>query len=236
MESTITMNKYKHIYFDLDRTLWDFDNNARETFIEIYTNRNLEPIFGNFETFFSTYNHYNDLLWKDYREGKIEKSVLSYKRFTLTLNDFGVNDDELAKKIAADYITISPTKKRLFPYVHETLDYLSGKYQLHIITNGFNEVQYTKLKNSNLDKYFKNVFTSEDAGAQKPSSIIFEHALKLSHANRNESLMIGDDLEVDVLGARNVGLDQIFFNPEQIKHNEKVTYEILSLKELQEIL
>lgn len=230
------MAKYKHIYFDLDRTLWDFEANARETFLEIYSNRKLEAIFKDFELFYITYNRYNDLLWKDYREGKIEKSVLSYKRFALTLNDFGVNDDKLAKKIASDYITISPTKKRLFPYVHETLDYLSEKYQLHIITNGFNEVQFTKLKNSNLDKYFKHVITSEDAGAQKPSSVIFEHALKLSQADRNESLMIGDDLEVDVLGAKNVGLDQIFFNPDRIVHREKVTYEILSLKQLQEIL
>ena len=230
------MNKYKNIYFDLDRTIWDFDKNAMETFRDIFEKYELENIFKNFNDFYNAYVKHNDNLWGLYREGKIEKSVLSYKRFWLTLNEFGVDDEELAKKIAEDYISISPTKKELFPHAHETLDYLCKKYNLYVITNGFNEVQFTKLKNSDLDKYFEKVFTSENAGAQKPSPAIFEHALSEVSASKQESVMIGDDLKVDIMGAKDFGLDQIFFNPEGKEHTEQITHEISSLKELQEIL
>lgn len=229
------MNKYKHIYFDLDRTIWDFEKNARETFHDIYTKYNLSSMCNTFDNFLHIYEKHNEVLWNDYRDGKITKSDLSYKRFLLTLEEFGVNDIELAKNIAQDYINISPTKKELFPYAHETLEYLHQKYNLYIITNGFNEVQFTKLKNSNLDKYFTKVFTSEDAGAQKPNPIIFQHALQNVNACKEESIMIGDDLKVDVLGAKNFGLDQVYFNPENIDHSEDITHEINSLKELQEI-
>lgn len=232
----LSNNKYKHIYFDLDRTIWDFDQNAQETFHDIYTKYELEKIFKNFDNFYLTYVGHNERLWKKYREGKIKKSILSYKRFSLTLEEFGVNDDELAKQIAQDYITISPTKKRLFPFAVETLEYLHKKYKLYIITNGFNEVQFTKLKNSELDKYFSKVFTSEDAGAQKPNPLIFENAIKSVNARKKESIMIGDDLEADILGAKKFGLDQVFFNPFKKDHKEEITHEIESLKELQEIL
>lgn len=230
------MKQYKYIYFDLDRTIWDFDKNAEETFKDIYEKYQLEKVFKSFDNFYNTYVKHNDILWGLYREGKIEKSVLSYKRFLLTLNEFGVDDVELAKKIATDYICISPTKKGLFPFAHETLGYLYKKYKLYVITNGFNEVQFTKLKNSDLEKYFSKVFTSEDAGAQKPNPIIFEHALHEANAEKQESIMIGDDLNVDILGARDFGLDQVFFNPERKEHSEEITHEISSLKELQEIL
>jgi putative hydrolase of the HAD superfamily len=228
--------QYKHIYFDLDRTIWDFDQNAQDTFHDIYNKYELESIFSNYDNFYNTYVHHNEILWKMYRDGKIEKKLLSYKRFAITLEEFGVNNEELAKRIAQDYITISPTKKRLFPFAHETLEYLQKKYKLYIITNGFNEVQFTKLKNSKLDQYFSKVFTSEDAGAQKPNSIIFENALNTVNAIKEESVMIGDDLEADILGARNFGLDQIFFNPFKKVHNEEITHEIETLKDLQEIL
>jgi putative hydrolase of the HAD superfamily len=230
------MNKYKHIYFDLDRTIWDFDKNAYDSFQDIFEKYDLEKIFKTFNNFYNTYVKHNDILWNDYRERKIKKSILSYKRFSLTLEEFGADDEELAKKIAHDYITISPTKKQLFPYAHETLEYLHTKYKLYIITNGFNEVQFTKLKNSDLDKYFLKVFTSEDAGAQKPNPLIFQHALKNVNACKKDSIMIGDDLQVDILGAKKFGLDQVFFNPENIVHSEDITHEIASLKELQEIL
>jgi putative hydrolase of the HAD superfamily len=196
----------------------------------------LERIFTSFENFYKSYVKHNDNLWNDYRLGEIKKSILTYKRFSLTLEEYGVKDDELAKKIASDYITISPTKKQLFPFAHETLDYLYKKYKLHIITNGFNEVQFTKLENSDLNKYFLKVFTSEDAGAQKPNPRIFEHALKNANAKKEDSIMIGDDLQVDIVGAKDFGLDQIYFNPEREIHFENITHEINSLKELQEIL
>jgi len=229
------MKKYKNIYFDLDRTIWDFDKNAMETFKDIYEKYKLKNICNSFDLFYKTYLAYNEQLWADYREGKIEKSVLSYKRFWLTLKDFNVDDEGLAKEISKDYITISPTKKELFPNAHETLEYLHKKYNLYVITNGFNEVQFTKLKNSELDQYFLHIFTSENAGAQKPNPIIFEYALREVEAQKNESIMIGDDLEVDILGAKDFGLDQVYFNPKKKEHSQEITHEISSLKELKEI-
>ena len=227
---------YKHIYFDLDRTIWDFEKNAQETFKDIYNKYQLDEICGSYDNFYSIYAKHNERLWQKYREGKIEKKELSFQRFALTLNDFNIDDEELAKKMAHDYITISPTKKALLPNAIETLDYLKDRYKLYIITNGFNEVQFTKVKNSNLDHYFSEIFTSENMGAQKPNPVIFENALNSVHAEKHESLMIGDDLEVDILGAKNIGLDQIFFNPKQKGHQEKITHEICNLKELTEIL
>ncbi|MFP4024159.1 MAG: YjjG family noncanonical pyrimidine nucleotidase [Thiohalospira sp.] len=229
------MKRYKNIYFDLDRTLWDFDSNAKETFQDIYKKYELQKIFNTFDNFYNTYVKHNERLWKIYRDGKIRKSVLAFKRFALTLEEFGVKDEELAKKIGQDYIEISPTKRRLFPGTYETLDYLKDKYNLYIITNGFNEVQFTKLKNSKLDTYFKKVFTSENAGAQKPNAKIFEHALKTVNAKKKESVMIGDDIDSDIIGAKKFGLDQIYFNPERKVHAEDITHEIASLKELLEI-
>ncbi|HSH50530.1 MAG TPA: YjjG family noncanonical pyrimidine nucleotidase, partial [Bacteroidales bacterium] len=179
---------------------------------------------------------HNERLWKIYRDGKIKKSVLIFKRFALTLEEFGVKDEGLAKIIGQDYIKISPTKKRIFPGTYETLEYLKNKYNLYIITNGFNEVQFTKLKNSKLDKYFIKIFTSENAGVQKPNAKIFEHALKSVNARKKESVMIGDDLDIDIIGAKKFGLDQVYFNPQEKKHSEDITHEISSLKELQNIL
>jgi putative hydrolase of the HAD superfamily len=230
------MKKYKHIYFDLDRTLWDFDSNAKETFQDIYEKHELHKIFNNFDNFYHTYVKHNERLWKIYRDGKIKKSVLAFKRFALTLEEFGVKDEGLAKIIGQDYIEISPTKKRLFPGTYETLEYLKNKYNLYIITNGFNEVQFTKLKNSKLDTFFKKIFTSENAGAQKPNAKIFEHALKSVNARKKESVMIGDDIDTDIIGAKKFGLDQVYFNPLGKKHSEDITHEITSLKELQNIL
>ncbi|MEA3316871.1 MAG: HAD-IA family hydrolase, partial [Bacteroidota bacterium] len=154
----------------------------------------------------------------------------------LTLEEYGIKNDELAQKIGDDYITISPTKMKLFPHTHETLKYLNEKYNLYIITNGFNEVQFVKMKNCGLEDYFDKIFTSENAGAQKPNMKIFEFALNSVNAKKKESIMIGDDLESDILGAKKYGLDQIFFNVVGREHNEDITYEINSLKKLQEIL
>lgn len=228
--------KYKHIYFDLDRTLWDFERNALETFKEIYIEYELDKIFRGFNFFFDSYTKNNDRLWKQYREGNLKKSILRNKRFALTLKDFGVKDDILAEKIGDAYVSRSPSKTHLFPYVHEALSYLERKYNLYIITNGFNEVQFSKLKNCNLDQYFNKVFTSENAGANKPNRIIFEKALKDVNAKKTESIMIGDDFDVDVLGAKRFGMDQVWFNTNGFEATEAITYEIHSLKELIDIL
>ncbi len=231
------MRKYKHIFFDLDRTLWDFEKNSEATFNDLYLIYNIEEILGcKFTEFFNNYKIHNIALWELYRKGEIKKDFLSLNRFLYTLNDFGNNNLALAQNLAKDYIAISPQKNLLFPHTIETLDFLKDKYQLHIITNGFIEVQYKKIKNSGLEKYFSNTITSEEAGVQKPAKHIFDYSLQKANAMPNESIMIGDDLQTDILGAKNAGIDQIFFNIDNISHNEEITHEIDSLIKIIDIL
>jgi len=231
------MKKYKHVFFDLDRTLWDFEKNAQEAYTEIYEKYNLRHRgVASIEAFTQSYLMHNDVLWALYRDGKIEKEYLRSRRFELTLIDFGIEDFGLAEQIGMDYVTISPQKTNLFPNSIEILKYLSGKYCLHIITNGFEEVQFKKLKNSKLDIYFNHVITSEEAGCKKPDSGIFEYAFQMTGAKPEESIMVGDDIEVDIVGAQNAGMDAIFFNPLKISHNGEVKKEVFDLIELKELL
>lgn len=232
------MKKYKHIYFDLDRTIWDFEKNSREALTDIFFQYNLQDYIENSEIFIETYETHNKKLWEDYGLGKIKKKDLITKRFRVTLEDFDINPglrEKIAKNIGIDYVTISPTKTALFPHSHEALAYLKGKYTLYVLTNGFKKVQTTKLKNCNLEQYFTKLICSEDVGVQKPNPEIFRYALKIVNAKKNESIMIGDDLKVDILGAKKTGIDQVYFNPQKIIHNEKPTFEIASLVDLLEI-
>ncbi len=232
------MKKYKHIYFDLDRTIWDFETNSHEALTDIFYKYNLQNYIESSKIFIETYKTHNKKLWKDYGLRKITKKDLITKRFSITLEDFGINPDlreEMAKNMGVDYVTISPTKTALFPHSHEALSYLKDRYTLYVLTNGFKQVQTTKLKNCNLEQYFTKLICSEDAGVQKPKPEIFRYALKTVNAKKRESIMIGDDLNVDILGAKKSGIDQIFFNPKKIIHKEQPTFEITSLNELLEI-
>ncbi len=231
------MKRYKHLFFDLDKTLWDFDKNALETFSDIYNKYKLnERGIPSVKDFIRKYTVHNIYLWDLYRNGDIEKKLLSVKRFELTLNDFGIFNKELAKNIASDYILLSPLKTNLYPQTRETLEYLKNKYKLHIITNGFEEVQYKKIKAADLEQYFDKIITSEEAGCKKPDPMIFKFSLAKANALASESLMIGDDIEVDIIGARNTGIDQVFVNYSNIHHNEDVSFEITEMKDLMQIL
>ena len=231
------MKKYRHIFFDLDRTLWDFERNAHEAYREIYDKHRLETLgVTSFDAFTQSYLRHNEVLWDQYREGKIEKEYLRSRRFEVTLLDFNIEDPALAERIGMDYITISPQKTNLFPNAIEVLEYLFQMYPLHIITNGFEEVQFTKLKNSRLDQYFKQVITSEAAGHKKPDRRIFEYALQQIGADAADCLMIGDDYEVDIIGATDAGIDAVYFNPKRLAHNGKLLHEIADLIELRNIL
>lgn len=224
---------YRHIFFDLDKTLWDFETNSVETFREIFSKYRLsEKGVDSFDRFLERYNHHNLMLWEFYRQGEIVKEVLNIRRFALTLHEFGISDNLLSSNMANDYVTLSPTKTNLFPDAYAVLEYLGDKYKLHIITNGFEEVQHKKLNNAGLMKYFTSVITSEDAGARKPESGIFEFALHRSGAKPDESLMIGDDEEVDILGALSVGMDQVLVDYNGEIHDSKATYRIRKLSEL----
>jgi len=232
------MSNYKFVFFDLDRTLWNFEKNSEITFKEIFDKYNLQNIFPDFNTFISKYKYHNENLWAKYRLGEIKKDELRDKRFLLTLSDFGVTDNHLAQNLGNDYINISPTKTELFPNTIEVLDYLFEKYKLAIITNGFKEVQYKKLHNCNLEKYFVKVVCSEDVGHQKPHQEIFHYALSSLNAKKADSIMIGDDYNVDIIGAEQYGMDSIFFNPNKINTENKTgkTIEISELKELFNLL
>lgn len=228
---------YRHIFFDLDRTLWDFDKNSRETLEEIFTNQQLGALgISSFEKFYSVYHEINAYHWENYRSGNLDKETLRYIRFYETLARFGIDDKERAIKIGNEYVEHSPQKTSLLPGTLETLAYLNEKYMLHIITNGFEEVQHIKMRSSGIAHFFQHIITSERAGHKKPTPEIFRFALKITGAKRKESLMIGDHLEIDCVGARQTGIDSVFFNPQRKPHSEKITYEITSLDELKNLL
>ena len=231
------MAKYKHIFFDLDRTLWDFDRNAEETFKIIFEKYELQKRgIGSLAAFREVYEEHNNLLWSYYRKGEIKKPVLNVRRFEMSLNEFGIQDTLLACDIADEYTRVDPERIYLFPNAIEILQYLSANYHIHIITNGFEEVQYPKIAISGMKQYFDKIITSEEAGCKKPEKEIFHYAMDKAKAMPGDSIMIGDDLEVDILGARKVGMDQVYVNYHGLEHDEKVSFEVSNLISLNSIL
>jgi putative hydrolase of the HAD superfamily len=231
------MANYKHLFFDLDRTLWDFDRNADETFKVIYKKFKLQKRgVGSLNAFREVYEEHNNLLWSYYRKGEIKKPVLNVRRFEMSLNDFGIKDTMLACDIANEYTRVDPERIFLFPNAIEILQYLYGGYKLHIITNGFEEVQYPKIAISGMKHFFDRIITSEEAGCKKPEKAIFTYALEKANALPEESIMIGDDLDVDIKGAIVAGIDQVYVNYQHLEHDEKVTFEVNDLISLKNIL
>jgi len=230
--------KYRHLFFDLDHTLWDFETNSRETLLELYqTNQLKERGVSDFNVFFKHYSYHNNRLWDRYSKGFIRQEELRFKRMWLSLLEFKIADDALTNKLSAGFIEILPTKKGLFPYTIELLTYLKTKnYRLHLITNGFEKIQYHKLNNSNMNQYFDKVITSEYAGSLKPKKEIFDFALLKAGAIMEESIMIGDNIEADIKGAMNAGWDTVFVNHINApKPTVKPTFIVTSLKELEHI-
>lgn len=204
--------KINHVFFDLDHTLWDFESNSDNAFKEIFKKHEL---LDSSEKFLNYYRGINHEYWRLYRNEKISKDKLRYGRLRDTFDKINLRvSDVTINQLAVDYIDALPNYNTLFEGAIEILDYLKPKYQLHIITNGFNEVQYRKMEASGLSPYFDKIITSEDAGVKKPNPVIFNYALNHSKAQKSESIMIGDNWEADVMGAINFGLDAIFFNPE----------------------
>ncbi|MGE4586025.1 MAG: YjjG family noncanonical pyrimidine nucleotidase [Mangrovibacterium sp.] len=203
--------KYDHIFFDLDNTLWDFDRNARlaleETFYSIGTPA-LLPAFEHFYAFFIKVNH---RLWEAYRKKKITQQLLIRERFAQTLGHFGLNGTD-PENLNAYYLQQMPAYSHLVEGAEETLIYLQAQgYHLHVITNGLRSVQQSKLVNSKLNRFIEKLICSEDAGTPKPDKAIFRHALKNCNARKNRSLMIGDNWETDIEGARQAGINAVYF-------------------------
>jgi putative hydrolase of the HAD superfamily len=231
------MTPYRHLYFDLDRTLWDLERNAREALTELYEHHGLrERGIATPDLLVDHYNHYNELLWDRYRRKLIDKATLRALRFKQTFAHLGVHDKDLAAAFDRDFIELAPKKKSLVPGALETLDVLKKEFTLHIITNGFPEVQHHKMSNSGLNGYFDVIITSEGCGYAKPDARIFNFALKKTGGKKEDALMIGDDLHVDIVGARESGWHQVYFNPSKGEHGEAVTYEIAEMTELMGIL
>lgn len=233
--------KYRHLFFDLDHTLWDFEANSRQTLQELYDSLQLEQKgIHDFDLFHKNYLVHNDKLWERYRNGYIKVDELRWKRMWLTLLDFKVANEPLAREMGILFLDLLPTRKLLFPYTIEILDYLSAKgYQLHMITNGFEKTQHSKLQSAGLDKYFLEVITSEGSNSLKPKKEIFDYAFQKTGAAPAESIMIGDTIDVDILGGMNAGIDQIHVNhltkePDSI-NGKLPTYTVYSLKELEDI-
>ncbi|MCF8283556.1 MAG: YjjG family noncanonical pyrimidine nucleotidase [Sphingobacteriales bacterium] len=228
---------YTDLFFDLDHTLWDFDANARETLLELYdTYRLTELGIDSAEKFIEVYTDHNHRLWRDYHNGLISKEQLRSSRFRLTFEHFELPEHLIPHQFEDDYVSICPTKTNLFEGTHEVLSALKTNYKLHIITNGFLESQEMKMSRTNLKQYFDQVFISEVIGLYKPDIALFNHALEAVGAESHQVLMIGDSLEADILGAKNAGIDQVYFNPLSDPHNYEITYEINKLHELLALL
>lgn len=229
--------KYKHLFFDLDHTLWDFDANAKDALTDLYKQFDLDNrVAAPFEDFYRKYLYHNEILWDKYHNGQITADELKWKRMWRTLLDFKIGDEPLAKELSAGFLELLPAKKNVFPYTFEILEYLLAKsYELHLITNGFEKTQWSKLNNSGLAKYFTHVITSEASNSLKPKKEIFEFAVNKAGTSFKESIMIGDNLDADIQGAMNAGMDTIFVNHINASTNLQPTYIIYHLKELEAI-
>jgi putative hydrolase of the HAD superfamily len=220
----------QHIFFDLDHTLWDFDKNSKLAFARMF---HLHRITLDLEEFITVYEPINFQYWKLYREEKVSKQQLRRGRFLEAFQVFGIHFNETDLDVlATSYIEELPKDNHLFDGVKDVLRYLESRYQLHIITNGFQEVQHLKLNNSGISSFFRTVTTSEEVGLKKPNPVIFQKALEKAAAEAHLSVMVGDTFEADILGAEAVGMETLFFNyrKEQIPPQYRKIDEIAEIK------
>lgn len=223
----------KHIFFDLDHTLWDFERNSSLAFQAIFKKHRLNV---EIENFLEVYTPINNEYWADYRKEKVSKEALRFGRLNDTFCKLNIAVEKpQIDLLSEEYITYLPKNNYLFNDVHSTLTLLKQNYHLHVITNGFSEVQQLKLKNSKIEDYFKTVTTSEEAGAKKPHPHIFEYALSKAKALARESLMIGDNLEADIIGAEKFGMKAILFGETKFT-SEYSGKKINKLKQLLEFI
>ncbi len=206
----------RHLFFDLDHTLWDFEKNSQTALSILYEDLKLSNHLRSFQSFHTAYKKINAALWFEYGKGNITKEELRIKRFSRTLSHFDVRNKPLAEELAVGYMNISPYQTHVFPNAHKTLGQLKNEgYELHIITNGFREVQFIKLKKSNLLDYFDIVLCSEEVGKNKPHRLVFDRAVEMAGTHLETSVMIGDNYHADIIGAENAGMKAILFDPKK---------------------
>jgi YjjG family noncanonical pyrimidine nucleotidase len=223
----------KAVFFDLDHTLWDFEKNSELALKKIFADNNVEV---DLVAFLKEYVPINSKYWKLYRDGNITQQELRYGRLKEAFDNIGYTiHNELIHILSKQYVDNLPLHNHLYEGALEILDYLKPKYSLHIITNGFQELQDRKLKNANIDHYFTTITNSEIAGCKKPNPLIFEFALNAAKADKETSIMIGDCIEADVQGALDFGLDAIYFNEHKLAAHTSIL-QINHLLELKNIL
>ncbi|PQJ74985.1 YjjG family noncanonical pyrimidine nucleotidase [Polaribacter gangjinensis] len=226
--------KIQHVFFDLDHTLWDFEKNSDLTFQKVFDKQQVQV---NLQDFLTVYKPLNREFWKLYREEKISKEALRYQRLKKTFDTINYSiSDALIDVIAIEYIEFLPHFNHLFDHTFDVLDYLKPKYQLHIITNGFEEIQTKKMQSSNIHHYFDKIITSESVGVKKPNPKVFEHALAIANATKDNSIMIGDSVEADIEGALQVGMEAIHCNFEGEEVTATNFKSITSLLEIKQYL
>jgi YjjG family noncanonical pyrimidine nucleotidase len=234
MNQFTTPPRYTCIFFDLDHTLWDYETNSLETLLELFELHALsEKGVTSFQHFHTQFKRVNGALWVLYDRGEIGSEVIRQERFKQILASFNVHDRALTQELSQQYLHDCPQKGNLIPGAIETLEYLTTRgYRLSVITNGFEEIQQLKLEAGNLHRFFEHVVTSQQAGHKKPAREIFDYTLRKNEILAHQAVMIGDNLLTDIAGARQAQMDTVFFNPDQIPHQEEVTLEIKHLSDL----
>lgn len=230
--------KYEHLFFDLDHTIWDFEKNSFEAFARMFDVMRLESALGiHFHVFHAQYMVHNQYYWDLYAKGLIPQSDLKWKRMYETLKSFGLEDEFKSKDMSHVYLEYLPTCTNLFPHTKQVLQYLKDKgYQMHILSNGFEITQHSKLKNSALDGFFKNIVTSERCGYIKPDAQIFKTAMNEAGTFVDKCIMIGDSPEADLKGALNAGMDSVYVDHTGKDTEVLYTYRVGGLKGLMDIL
>jgi putative hydrolase of the HAD superfamily len=229
------MKTYQHIFFDLDHTLWDFERNSNETLQALHW-EHLDPEIIPLDKFIEVFHRVNAHLWHLHDTFQITAQELRESRFQLIFKEFDFHHPHLAFSFGEAYLAQAPYKPHLLPKAKEALEYLHRKYPLHIITNGFPEIQRIKMQSGGILEYFAEIVTSAEAGCKKPDTGIFSYLIKKLNALPQDCIMIGDNLFTDIAGAKQAGIDAIFYNPQQHSHQSDVTYEISCLSELENIL
>jgi len=231
------LKTYQHLFFDLDHTLWDYDRNVQESLSELFIHYRLDRMgLQSSQHFIDSFYAVNFKLWQAYDAGEIQKDELRDIRFPRIFEKAGIMNAVIPEEFETDFMHRTSSKPHLFPHTIEILNYLKPKYQLHVITNGFDESQAKKLSSSGLADYFKYVITSETTGHKKPDARIFFHAIDCAGADIQSSLMIGDNPISDIQGAQNAGMDQVFFNPLNKEIHITPTFTISHLRELEALL
>lgn len=228
----LAKSKYQHVFFDLDHTLWDFDKNSELTLESLYDELKLQGKINSFAEFYGCYVFHNDQLWERFLRGDFKYEEFQLNRVLFALQDCKVNDLEIAHQLIKGFHKMHPRQSLLLPFAKEILDYFKERYILHLLSNGTEEIQSLKMQQSGIYGYFTEIITAEKCSSFKPSRKIFDYALELTGAKVENCIMIGDSMELDIIGAQQAGWDQVYYNPAKKSHGHQPTFEIHSLKEL----